>query len=212
MIRRFVASILLTALLLAVSGIPVGFSQTDQPADQDKPTYHAVDTPFHTLRGPETPMIALIQTEFELEYIGDYLELDLKRAESALRLLDYVDFEESILLVVNGGWMEGVMLRVESIYEEGGELHVVVITDDPLQRYRNSEFAAPTSQTYTPSLVSVLPRFQGRLVVHADPAEWAVGGDLRGIQLVVAPLVAEGEDRKPSSPDTTVTPERTQEQ
>jgi hypothetical protein len=200
------------ALLLAAAGIPLGLSQTDQPADEGKPRYHPVDTPFHTLRGPGTPMIALIQTEFELEYIGDYLDLDLKRAESALRLLDYVDFEESILLVVNGGWMEGVMLRVESIYEDEGELHVVVITDDPPQRYRDSDFASPTSQEYTPSLVTVLPRIQGRLIVHVDPADWSVSGDLRGIQLVVAPPVAETEDRKPATPDTTGTPDSTQGQ
>jgi hypothetical protein len=201
MSRQFVIFIALLTLLLSASGVPAGFSQNEQPSEEGKPTYYSVDTPFYTLRGPETPMIALIQTEFEVEYIGDYLELDMKRAGSALKLLGYVDFNDNILLVVNGGWMEGVMLRVESVYEQDAELHVVVVTDDPPQQYRDSEFSSPAAQMYTPALVTVIPRFQGRLIIHAVPAEWAAGGDLRGIQLVIAPL--SDDEEEPAPPDTT---------
>jgi hypothetical protein len=77
------------------------------------------------------------------------------------------------------------MLRVESIYEEEGALHVVIVTADPPSQYRDSDFAAPAAGIYTPSLVTVLPRFRGVLVVHAYPADWAASGDLRGIQLLV---------------------------
>lgn len=146
---------------------------------------HPIDTPLYTLRGPETATVSVIQTDVEIEYIGDYLELDQDRAESALRLLGHVDFTESMLLIVNGGPVEGAMLRVGSIYEEDAVLHVVIETADPPAQQGDSDFASPASNIYTPSLVTVLPRFQGVLVVHAYPADWAASGDLRGIQLLV---------------------------
>jgi hypothetical protein len=146
---------------------------------------YPVDTPIFTMHGPEAPLISLIQTDIEVEYIGDYLGLDMERAESALRLLGNVDFEESMLLVVDGGPVEGAMLRVDSVYEEDGALHVIVVTAPPPPQYRDSGFASPTSGQFTPAFVAVLPRFQGLLVVHVYPAEWAVSGDLRGVQLLV---------------------------
>jgi hypothetical protein len=146
---------------------------------------YPIDTPLYTMRGLEAPVVSLIQTDIEIEYIGDYLGLDMERAKSALRLLGHVDFAESMLLVVNGGRVEGAMLRVDSIYEEGGVLHVVVVTADPPEQYRDSGFASPASDEYTPAFVTVIPRFEGLLVVHAYPAEWAAGGDLRGVQLLV---------------------------
>jgi hypothetical protein len=103
----------------------------------------------------------------------------------ALRLLRNVDFEKSMLLVVNGGPVENGMLRVDSVYEENGELNVVVVFSDPPSQYRDSEFGGSATGVYYPSLVSILPRFQGRLVVHIFPAVWMVGGDLRGINLLI---------------------------
>jgi hypothetical protein len=146
---------------------------------------YPIDTPLYTLRGPEASTVSLIQTDIEIEYIGDYLGLDEDRSKSALRLLGHVDFAESILLIVNGGVVEGAMLRVDSIYEEDGVLHVVIVTADPPAQYRDSDFASPAAGQYTPSLVTVLPRFQGLLIVHAFPGEWASSGDLRGVQLLV---------------------------
>jgi len=155
------------------------------PAAAGERVQHPIDTPLYTLRGPEASTVSVIQTDIEIEYIGDYLGLDNDRSKSALRLLGHVDFAESILLIVNGGVVEGAMLRVDSIYEEDGVLHVVIVTADPPEQYRDSGFASPASDQYTPALVTVLPRFQGLLIVHAFPGEWASSGDLRGIQLLV---------------------------
>jgi hypothetical protein len=178
-------SALLTAIiavLIAVHSTPASLAMTDEPP---KTVHHPVDTPFFTLQGPDAPMIALIQTVEEVEYIGDYLDLDLKRARSALRLLRHVDFEESMLLVVNGGPVEGAMLRIDTVYEQSGELYVWVTSEEPPQQYRDSAFMSPASETFTPSVVAVIPRFQGRLVVVAYEADWAASGDLRGVELVV---------------------------
>jgi hypothetical protein len=158
---------------------------TSVAAAQDERVDHPVDTPLYTLRGPEAPLVAIIQTDIEVEYIGDYLGLDERRAESALRLLGHLDFAESMLLVVNGGPVEGAMLRVESVYESGGALHVDVVTADPPAQYRDEGFSSPATNEFTPSLVTVLPRYEGVIYVHAYQAEWAASGDLRGIQLVV---------------------------
>jgi hypothetical protein len=177
----------------------------DQPR-QDEIVRYAVDTPFYTLQGPEAPMVALIQTDMEVEYIGDYLELDVGRAKKALRLLEHVNFAEGMLLVVNGGPIEGSMLRIEAVYEQYGELHVVVGTDDPPSQHRDSGFASPASNTLTPSLVAVLPRYQGPLVVHVYPADWAVSGDLRGVQIIIVPPdVGEDPDDRNETPDSTET-------
>lgn len=157
-------------------------------------TEHVVDTPFYTMRGPEIAMIALIQTGDELEYIGDYMALDAKRASSALRLLRHVDFDENMLLVVNAGPMEGVMLRVESVYEENGELNVDLAVSDLPPQYDRSDFGSPASNVLFPSLVTVLPRFQGRVVVHTIPGPWATAGDLRGVFLWIVPLEDETGD------------------
>jgi hypothetical protein len=169
-------NVVIPALLAVAAGVAAG---ADDRVD------YPIDTPLYTLRGPEAPMIALIQTDVEIEYIGDYIELDMKRAKSALRLLGHVDFAESMLLVVNGGRVQGAMLRVESLYEKNGALHVVVVTADPPEQYRDSDFGSPASDVLTPSLVTVLPRFEGPIFVHAYPAEWAISGDLRGVQLIV---------------------------
>jgi len=171
-------TVLLLALLAAATCVAAA-------AGADERVDHPIDTPLYTLRGPEEPMVALIQTDIEIEYIGDYLELDEKRAKSALRLLGHVNFAESMLLIVNGGRVEGAMLRVEAIYEEGGALHVDIGMGDPPEQYRDSEFASPGSDALTPALVTVIPRFQGVIFVHAFEAEWAASGDLRGVQLVV---------------------------
>ncbi len=183
MIRQ---TVWLGALILVIAGVVLLPAEIACAQDTSNEVRHRVDTPFYTLRGPDAPMIAVIQTEEEVEYIGDYIGLDIKRAGSALRLLRHVDFEEHMLLVVNGGLVEGAMVRVETVYEQDGELHVEVITEEPPQQYRDSGFASPTSDTYSPSLVSVLPKFQGRLIVHVFPAEWATSGDLRGIELIVS--------------------------
>jgi hypothetical protein len=182
------------ALLLVVSSLVAAAQALAQEEEQQEPAgriYYTVDTPFYTLRGPEQPMVALIQTEMEVEYIGDYLELDMNRAKSALRLLGHVDFVDNMLLIVNGGPIEGAMLRVDSVYEEEGELHVVVVAADPPEQFRDSDFSSPTDQTYTPSLVTVVPRFQGRIVVHSFATDWAASGDLRGVQLLVIPTAEE---------------------
>jgi hypothetical protein len=102
-----------------------------------------------------------------------------------------VDFDESMLLVINGGPVENGMLRVDSVYEENGELNVVVVFSDPPMQYQDSGIGASAIHVYYPSLVAILPRFQGRLVVHVFPADWAAGGDLRGINLSVRPTPAE---------------------
>jgi hypothetical protein len=185
-----VASALLTCLLaIAALNTPA----TAQESGGDIRIKHVVDTPFYTLRGPEVPMIALIQTGDEVEYIGDYMGLDTKRATSALRLLRHVDFDEKMLLVVNGGPIEGAMLRVQSVYEEKGDLIVEVVFSDPPPQYGDPGFGSPTANVYYPSLVTVLPRFQGRLVVHTIPGQWASGGDLRGIYLLIVPAEFEPE-------------------
>jgi hypothetical protein len=177
------------AALLACLFVPAALNApaTAQESRGDIRLQHVVDTPFYTMRGPEVPMVALIQTGDEVEYIGDYMGLDVKRATSALRLLRHVDFDEKMLLVVNGGAIEGGMLRVASVYEEKGELVVEVVFADPPPQYGDSGFGSPTSSVYYPSLVTVLPRFQGRLVVHTIPGQWASGGDLRGVYLLVVP-------------------------
>jgi hypothetical protein len=162
---------------------------------------HPIDTPLYTLRGPESSTVSIIQTDIEIEYIGDYLGLDQGRSKSALRLLGHVDFAESMLLIVNGGPVEGAMLRVESIYEEDGVLHVVIVTAEPPTQQRDTEFAPPAAGQLTPSLVTVLPRFQGTLIVHAFPGEWATSGDLRGIQLLVA--FDDGRPTDDESPNST---------
>lgn len=158
--------------------------------------FHPIDTPLYTLNGPEAPSVSLIQTDIEVEYIGDYLGLDMGRAESALKLLGHVNFAESMLLLVSGGRVEWAMLRVDSIYEEDGALHVVVVTADPPEQYRDSGFAPPASDELTPALVTVLPRYQGLIVVHAYSAQWAASGDLRGIQLLVVPGLPEQSEEK----------------
>lgn len=156
-----------------------------QPASAAGRLQYPIDTPLHTLRGPDAPTVSIIQTDIEIEYIGDYLALDEDRSKSALRLLGRVDFAENMLLVVNGGPVEGAMLRVDSIYEEDGVLHVEIVTTDPPAQYRDSEFASPTFDWFTPALVTVLPRFQGVIVVHTFPTQWATSGDLRGIQMLI---------------------------
>lgn len=171
-------TVLLVSFLAATAG---GFAETVAGERVDYP----IDTPLYTMRGPEAPMVSLIQTDIEIEYIGDYLGLDMDRAKSALRLLGHVNFAESMLLVVNGGRVEGAMLRVESVYEEDGALNVVVGTADPPEQYRDSGFASPASDEFTPAFVTVIPRIEGLLIVHAYPAEWAASGDLRGVQLLV---------------------------
>lgn len=180
-------------LLAAAAGLTVlaSLARAQKPAEDDTQIRYGVDTPFYTLRGLDAPMIALIQTEEEVEYIGDYIGLDKKRAGSALRLLRYVDFEDSMLLVVNGGLVEGAMLRVERVYEQNGELHVEVTTEEPPAQYRDSGFGSPASDVYSPSLVTVLPKRQGSLVVHVFPAEWAISGDLRGVELIIAERLGE---------------------
>jgi hypothetical protein len=191
----------LGALLLVIAGfvlLPAEIACAQDTSNDGERVRHGVDTPFYTLRGPDAPMIALIQTEEEVEYIGDYIGLDIKRAGSALRLLRHVDFEEYMLLVVNGGLVEGAMLRVETVFEKDGELHVEVTTEEPPQQYRDSGFGSPTSDTYSPSLVTVLPKFQGRLIVHVFPAEWATSGDLRGIELIVASSSADATEESGS--------------
>jgi hypothetical protein len=165
---------------------------TSVAAAQDERVDYSVDTPLYTLRGPDSPLVAIIQTDIEVEYIGDYLGLDERRAESALRLLGHVDFAESMLLIVNGGPVEGAMLRVESVYESGGALHVDVVMADPPGQYRDDGFSSPASNEFTPSLVTVLPRCEGVIFVHVFEAEWATSGDLRGIQLVVTAREDEG--------------------
>ena len=171
--------------LIIIALVTLTAAATLVAAAQDERVDHPVDTPLYTLRGPELRMVAIIQTDIEVEYIGDYLGLDERRAESALRLLGHVDFAESILLIVNGGPVEGAMLRVESVYESGGALHVDVVTADPPGQYRDDGFSSPASNELTPSLVTVLPRYEGVIFIHVYEAEWAVSGDLRGIQLVV---------------------------
>jgi hypothetical protein len=156
-------------------------------ADDEERASYPVDTPLYTLHGPPAPSVALIQTDIEIEYIGDYMGLDMGRAESALKLLGHVNFAESMLLIVNGGRVEGAMLRVDSVYMEDDALHVVVVTANPPSQYGDSQFSPPASNELTPSLVTVLPRFQGLIIVHAYPAEWAASGDLRGVQLLVVP-------------------------
>lgn len=182
MLYALVACALPASLL--VSAAPTALAQDD---GGDIRLRHVVDTPFYTLRGPEVPMVALIQTGDEVEYIGDYMGLDTKRAASALRLLRHVDFDEKMLLVVNGGPIEGAMLRVDSVYEEEGDLIVELVFADLPPAYGDSGFGSPTSTVYYPSLVTVLPRFQGRLVVHTIPGQWASGGDLRGVYLLIVP-------------------------
>jgi hypothetical protein len=193
----------ITLILLPALAVTPATAQ-DPPEGGDEIVRYTVDTPFYTLQGPEAPMVALIQTEMEVEYIGDYLELDVGRAKSALRLLEHVEFAENMLLIVNGGRVEGAMLRIESVYAQGGELHVVIGTDDPPSQSRDSGFASPASDTLTPSLVAVLPRFQGLMVVHVFPADWALSGDFRGLQVIIAPTQAEGDDT-PTPPNSTET-------
>jgi hypothetical protein len=171
--RFIIALVILTAVATSVA------------AARSERVDHPVDTPLYTLRGPEAPVAAIIQTDIEVEYIGDYLGLDERRAESALRLLGHVDFAESMLLVINGGPVEGAMLRVEAVYESGGALHVDVVMADPPGQYRDEGFSSPASNVFTPALVTVLPRYEGVIFVHAYEAEWAASGDLRGIQLVI---------------------------
>lgn len=180
-----IRQVIMFAALVAVLNGAASYAVAQESDDQGERVDHPVDSPLYTLRGPESPSIALIQTAEEVEYIGDYLELDIKRAGSALRMLRHVDFEQNMLLVVNGGRVEGAMLRVESVYDLDGELHVVVVTDDPPSQYGDSGFASPASDTFTPAVVTVLPRFQGRVVVHAFPAVWGASGDLRGVEIIV---------------------------
>jgi len=184
MVRLILIVFLLPPLALCAAGAMFSPAAA-QESEAVKRIDHVVDTPFYTLRGPDVPIVALIQTGEEVEYIGDYLGLDSKRASSALRLLRHVDFDETMLLVINGGPVENGMLRVDSVYEENGELNVVVVFSDPPLQYQDFDSGVSPNHVYYPSLVSILPRFQGRLVVHIFPTEWLVGGDLRGINLLI---------------------------
>jgi hypothetical protein len=191
---------MLAVLAVALNGMWNHALADDPPGEGERVDY-PVDSPLYTLHGPDWPMIALIQTGEELEYIGDYLHLDMERAENALRMLRHMDFEQSMLLIVNGGLVEGAMLRIQSVFQLEGELHVVVVTDEPPQQYLDSGFASPTSDILTPSVVTVLPKFQGRVVVHSFPAQWAVSGDWRGVEVVVPFPSDEGGDEGASEED-----------
>ncbi len=61
----------LGALLLVIAGVVLLPAEIACAQDTSNEVRHRVDTPFYTLRGPDAPMIAVIQTEEEVEYIGD---------------------------------------------------------------------------------------------------------------------------------------------
>ncbi len=189
---------LLMMMGLAACALVIVPASAQEPGAGERVDF-AVDTPFFTTRGTESPMMALIQTEEEIEFIGDYLGLDLSRAETALRLLTYVDFEDKMLLVVNAGPMTNGMLRVDAVYELDTELHVEIVLADIPDRYRDSESGTSALSPNYPSLVTVLPRYQGSVTVHTVPGPWTTSGDLRGIGLLIVPVT--GEDQSKSSAD-----------